>query len=123
MGSAYERALEIARSAVVRAFKYAKEVTVALPRDWSISISASRTLKGTTELKVKLFNVLKGTEEVVFYRELASAMITAEDVTHCASYVGSHADALVVVKGRFRLKVEYVVSGEAATAFVTVKKV
>jgi hypothetical protein len=67
--------------------------------------------------------VLKGAEEVVFYRELVSAMITAENIIHCTSYVGSHASALVVVKGRFRLKVEYAVSGEAVTAFVTVKKV
>jgi hypothetical protein len=118
-----ERALQIAKSAIVRAFKYAKEVTVALPGDWSVSISASRTLKGTTELKVALFSVLKGEEEIVFYRELASAMITAEDVLHCTSYVGSHASALAVVKGRFRLKVEYVVHDETATAFVTVKKV
>jgi hypothetical protein len=118
-----ERALEIARSAIVRAFKYAKEVTVTLPSYWALSVGASRTLKGTTELKVKLFNVLKGEEEIVFYRELASAMVTAEDVTHCTSYVGSYASALVVVKGRFRLKVEYVVHDETATAFVTVKKV
>jgi hypothetical protein len=118
-----ERALQIARSAIVSAFKYAKEVTVTLPSYWALSIGASRTIRDATELKVKLSNVLKGEEEMVFYRELASAMITAEDVTHCTSYVGSHADALVVVRGRFRLKVEYVVSGEATTAFVTVKKV
>jgi hypothetical protein len=118
-----ERALEIARSAIVRAFKYAKEVTVTLPNYWAMSVSASRTLKDTVELKVKLSNILRGEEEIVFFRELASAMITAENVTHCASYVGSYADALVVVKGRFRLKVEYVTHDMTTTAFVTVKKV
>ena len=118
-----ERALEIAKSAIVRAFRYAKEVTVTLPKDWSMSVSASRTLKNTTELKVKVINILKGTEEFVFYRELASAMITAENVTHCTSYVGSHAEAFVLVRGRFRLKVEYVTHDMTTTVFVTIKKV
>jgi hypothetical protein len=118
-----DKALEIAKSAIVRAFKYAKETTVTLPNYWSMSVSASRTLKNTTELRVKLVNVLRGEEEIVFYRELASAMITAEGVTSCSSYIGSHADAFALVRGRFRLKVEYVVHDETATAFVTVKKV
>jgi hypothetical protein len=118
------RALEIAKTAIVNVFKRGGETTVTLPKDWSLYISASRTARGVTELKVRIVNVLYNFDEIVFYKELTSVMMEVTEPFFAFSYVTDRAVASVTVHGRFRLKMTYRAGSEGVTvAEIVIKKV
>jgi hypothetical protein len=117
------RALEIAKTAIVNVFKRGGETTVALPKGWTVDVTVERNVRGVAELKVKMRNMVKLTDEIIFYRELASAMVTGINVYLSQSYVGSTPSAIVYAEGRVRISVRYETSEEVVVAFITLRKV
>jgi hypothetical protein len=118
------RALEIAKTAIVNVFKRGGETTVTLPKDWSLYVSASRTIRDVTELKVRLVNVLYNFDEIIYYKEPSSVMMEVEEPFFAFSYVTDRAVTSVTTHGRFRLKVTYRVGEEGVTvAEIAIKKV
>jgi hypothetical protein len=118
-----ERAVDIAKRAVVNVFKKGGETTVALPKGWNVDVTVERNVRGVTELKVKMKNIEKSTEEIIFYRELTSAMVTGINVFLSQSYVGSTPSTIVYAEGRVRISVRYEASEEVVMAFIELRKV
>jgi len=116
--------LEIARAAIAKVFMKGGETTVTLPKFWSMHISVARTIRDTTELEVRLVNILSEKYEGIILKRLTSVIIGVREPYFTSAIVSERAIVSVIVHGRFKLSVTYLTGAEGVvTADISIKKV